>query len=324
MMAQIGADDLARLRPMSRVFHAIVRGLIKLYLGEFDESHVLMTEAMRTLALVPPQERLDIGGIDAGVVARMQCINACVCMGRLEQADALTLEAIEIARRRNHPPTLTWVLSLQRWMAFRHGDMAESMRLSRERQALSERLGSDSQPGSALMLLGRAMVGSGQVEEGTRLLQEGFAVWAVDGSQTGITEFAAMAADALLAAGRPADAESFVAAGEQALGHIPERFFAAELIRQRALLSRHAGDAAAAEAGLREALAMADRQGARLFALRAATDLARLLNDSARSVEGQAVLRAALEAMPEGLDQPDALRAEALLTGLGTPDTAPP
>ena len=324
MMARIGGDDLARLRPMTRVFHGVVRGLVKFYLGELDESHALMTEALRTLALVLPQDRLDIGGIDAGVVTRMQCIGACVCMGRLEQADALTQEAIEIAQRRNHPPTLAWVLSLQRWMAFRHGDMAESIRLSRERQLLSERLGSDSQPGSAQMLLGRAMVGSGQVEEGMRLLQDGFAIWTADGSQTGITVFAAMAADALLAAGRPEDAEPFVAAGEQALGHIPERFFVAELIRLRALLSRHSGDLVAAEAGLRRAMAMADHQAARLFALRAASDLARLLNDSGRSNEGQAVLRAALDALPEGLDQPDALRAKALLKMLDSPDLAQP
>jgi hypothetical protein len=156
------------------------------------------------------------------------------------------------------------------------------------------------------------------VDEGARLLQEGFAVWSVDGSQTGVTEFAALAADALLGVGRIAEAEFFVRAGEKAQTDIRERFFAAELARLRAGILQHAGDAAAAEASLRLAIAIAAGQGARLFALRAATDLARLLNEQGRTSEGETVLRPALDAMPEGLDQPDAQRAKLALRELGS------
>jgi tetratricopeptide (TPR) repeat protein len=164
------------------------------------------------------------------------------------------------------------------------------------------------------------LVGLGQVDDGVRLLHEGFAHWGADGSATGVTEFAAIAADALLEADRIGDASRFVDAGERAQAAIPERFFAAELARLRARLFQHAGDFDAAESGLRAAIAIADRQGARLFALRAATDLARLLKARGRADEALAVVRPALDAMPEGLDQPDALRAKCVLQALHVPD----
>jgi ATP/maltotriose-dependent transcriptional regulator MalT len=318
LLDQFGPAELASMKPMSRVFRAVVAGLIKLHLGALDESYALMQATLRELASMPPEDRQDVSGADPRLVALTQGIAVCVCKGLLDQADAHTLAAMQIARDRGHPPTQAWAMSLERWMAFRRGDIEGSMRLSRERLALTERLGIDSQFGSAKMLMGRAMVCLGQVDEGARLLQEGFAVWSVDGSQTGVTEFAALAADALLGAGRIAEAEFFVRAGEKAHTDIGERFFAAELARLRAGILQHAGDAAAAEASLRLAIAIAAGQGARLFALRAATDLARLLHEQGRTSEGEAVLRPALDAMPEGLDQPDALRAKLALRELGS------
>jgi len=318
LLEQFGPGEVAAMKPMSRVFRDVVAGLLTLHLGRLEEAETLVQSTLRELASMAPEERQDVSGADPRVVALSQAVSVCVCKGLLEQADAHTLAAMAVAHERGHPPTLAWAMSLDRWMAFRHGDMERSIRLSQERLALAERLGFDSQLGSGRMLMGRAMVGLGQVDQGTRLLQEGFALWSSDGSQTGVTEFAVIAADALLDAGRIADAEPFVRAGEKALADIGEVFFAAELARLRARLAQHAGDADGALTGLREALAIADRQGARLFALRAATDLARLLLALGMAADGQAVLEPALAALPEGHDQPDAQRARAMLQALGT------
>ena len=142
---------------------------------------------------------------------------------------------------------------------------------------------------------------------------EGFAIWAEPGAPIGASELAAVAADVLLQAGRIDDAETFVRIGEKAQAESPENFFAAELLRLRALLSRSAGDQAAAEQGLRRAIDIAKRQHADLFVLRAADALAQLLHARGRSSEAEAVLRPALDAMTEGLEQPDMLRAKATL-----------
>jgi tetratricopeptide (TPR) repeat protein len=253
------------------------------------------------------------------VLALAQSVSIGVHEGKLEQADAETLAALQIAQARDHAPTRAWALSLARWMAFRKGDMEESIRLSQQVLELSERMGFKARLGSGRMLMGRAVVASGRVDEGTRLLREGFAMWSALGFRAGTTEFASIAADVLIEAERIADAEVFVRAGEKAQTEFPERHFAAELARLRARLWQSSGDPRAAESCYRQAIAIADGQGAKLFALRAATDLARLLQAQGRSSDADAVLRPALDALPEGLEQSDALRAKATLKALGLP-----
>jgi class 3 adenylate cyclase/tetratricopeptide (TPR) repeat protein len=322
MLQQIGPDELASLQPMSRVFHSIVLGLVKFYLGALAEAHALAHDTLHELASVPPEQRQDISGVDPMVMALTQSVAICVHLGLLEQADAQTLQAMQIAQAREHAPTQAWVLSMARWMAFRHGDWAESIRLSNATLASSERMGFKTRLASGRLLLGRAVVASGQVDEGTRLLHEGYALWSAQGSQTGASELASIAADVLIEAGRTADAEIFVRAGEKAQIESPERFFASELARQRARLAQAAGDSASAEAGLRSAIEIAQAQGAKLFTLRAATDLARLLQTLGRPAEAEAVLRPALDALPEGLDQPDAMRAKATLSATARVSTS--
>jgi len=318
LVGQLASDDPARLRPMSRIFLAVLAGLARLSLGALGEARAATRDAMRELALISPEERQDINGVDPMVLALAQSVSISVHEGKLEQADAETLAALQIAQARDHAPTRAWALSLARWMAFRKGDMEESIRLSQQVLELSERMGFKARLGSGRILLGRAVVASGRVDEGTRLLREGFAMWSALGFRAGSSEFASIAADVLIEAERIADAEVFVRAGEKAQTEIPERHFAAELARLRARLWQSSGDHRAAESCYRQAIAIADGQGAKLFALRAATDLARLLQAQGRSSEADAVLRPALDALPEGLEQSDALRAKATLRALGS------
>jgi hypothetical protein len=285
------------------------------------EADAMIRSTLRELEAVPADERQDIGGVDPMIIVLTQSVSICVHRGLLERADAQTREAARIAQSRGHAPSRAWALSLVRWMAFRHGDWAESIRISHETLALAEQLGLKNRLGSGRLLLGRAMVAAGQVDEGTRMLHEGYAMWWADESHSGASELAVIAADVLIEAGRLRDAETFVGAGERAQAEGPERYFAAELARLRARLSQLAGDARAAEAGLYEALAIAERQDARLFALRAATDLAVLLRSRGRAAAGTGVLSDALAAMPEGLEQPDARRARALMQALAPAGT---
>ncbi len=316
MLGEIGADDLARLQPMSRVFHAVVMSLVTFFLGSLDEAGRQVSSALHDLESIPAAQRQDIGGVDPMVVALTQSVAVCFNRGWLDRADAQTAQAMAIAADRDHAPTQAWALSLARWMAFRHGDWAESIRLAEQSIALADRLAFTSRAGAGRLLLGRAVVASGQVDEGARLMHEGYAIWAGHGPQIGASELAVIAADVLLPAGRVADAENYVGIGEKAQADGPERHFAAELARLRAGLNRIANDARAAEAGLREAIAIAGRQGAHLFTLRAATDLASLLQALGRPDEAQALLRPALAALTEGLQQTDAVRARAVLQAL--------
>lgn len=101
-----------------------------------------------------------------------------------------------------------------------------------------------------------------------------------------------------------------------ARGH--HRAFAADLYRLRGVLSLHlaAGRAAAAEADLGQALAIAREQESPLLELRAATSLARLWVDQGRSREARDLLAPVYGWFSEGFETQDMREARALLEEL--------
>jgi hypothetical protein len=171
------------------------------------------------------------------------------------------------------------------------------------------------------MMLGRALVGAGEIEEGRRMLRQGHADWMAAGSLATGSEYASHAAEALLNVDLADEAVYFVEAGEALLDKIGERFFEAELLRQRGRLvergvRRTHETAESAETCYRRAIEVAEHQGSRLFTLRAATDLARWLIGAGRGAEANAVLRPVYASFQEGFEYPDFARARAVLERL--------
>ena len=94
-----------------------------------------------------------------------------------------------------------------------------------------------------------------------------------------------------------------------------ERWFAAELHRQRGLLLRQ-GHPEAAEELYRKALGIAREQKAKLWELRAAASLARLWGDRGRRSAARDLLAPIYSWFTEGFASPDLKEAKALLDEL--------
>ena len=96
------------------------------------------------------------------------------------------------------------------------------------------------------------------------------------------------------------------------------RFYEAEITRSRGevLLAQSPGNAAAAEAAFRQAMAVAARQSCRALELRAAVSLAQLLSDNARQAEARELLAPIYAAFTEGFGRPDLKAAKILLAQL--------
>ena len=92
-----------------------------------------------------------------------------------------------------------------------------------------------------------------------------------------------------------------------------ERWFAAELNRQKGQLLLRQGRAAAAEELYRKSLSIARRQEAKLWELRAAAGLARLRRDQGRCAEARDLLSPVYGWFTEGFGTPDLKDAKALL-----------
>jgi predicted ATPase len=98
-----------------------------------------------------------------------------------------------------------------------------------------------------------------------------------------------------------------------------ERFFEAELYRLRGEMLVTLGRRGEAEAGLRQALTIAQQQQARWWELRAATSLAKHWHEEGRYVEACSLLQPVYGWFVEGFNTTDLKNAKALLDELRDP-----
>jgi tetratricopeptide (TPR) repeat protein len=159
----------------------------------------------------------------------------------------------------------------------------------------------------------------GDLEGGAALIQTGLDRLRATGSLLADGYWSSYLAEAHLAAGRLADGLAITRNALVMSETQLDVFYEAGILRLQAELLRASGDAEAAEADLRKALAVARAQGALSLELRAAMSLARLLAEQGRAAEALPDLRAAYEAFQEGFATRDLKEARELLDRLASP-----
>jgi predicted ATPase len=153
-------------------------------------------------------------------------------------------------------------------------------------------------------------------QEGMREMRQGLAAWRATGAEFLVPYFQALLAGACVWADRPAEGLRLVEDGLARAEQSGERWCEAELLRQRGelLLRRGGRNRAAAEAALRRARAVAHRQGAKLWELKASVSLVRLGNGAPRT---RRILGPVFDTFTEGFDTPDLIDAQKLLEAPG-------
>jgi tetratricopeptide (TPR) repeat protein len=148
---------------------------------------------------------------------------------------------------------------------------------------------------------------------GIELIREGMAGYLIIGAPD--TRFLESLAYAQMLAG---DIDGALATAEQVLQansvHSHTRFGA---LRLRGELRLRQGQMELAEADVREAIAVAQKMGAKAPELGATTSLARLLDKQGRRTEARSMLAEIYGWFTEGFDTADLKDAKALLDGLG-------
>ena len=97
-----------------------------------------------------------------------------------------------------------------------------------------------------------------------------------------------------------------------------ERIWEAEVHRIKGELLQSSGKVGEAEAAFRQAIAVARRQEAKSWELRATLSLSRLLQKEGRSEEARGLLSEIYGWFTEGFDTPNLKEAKALLEELGS------
>jgi len=239
--------------------------------------------------------------------------------GYADQARVRSLEALTMAEKLSHPGSVAYARSYRFMIHEMCGDLEAALAEAEAYLSLSREQGFSQFVGEATVFRGWALAESGQPVEGIRLIRDGIAAMLGTRERLSIPYYRALLADAYGRAGLP-KAERLRQLGKAITQseHSNELWINAELYRRRGevLVSGGDPDLVGAELDFRHALAVARSQDARLWALRAATSLARLLRTRDARAEALDLLAPVHDWFTEGLDTPDLRNARALLDEL--------
>jgi class 3 adenylate cyclase/tetratricopeptide (TPR) repeat protein len=311
-----GPEELARVKPMGRVHRLVRMAFPRVLRGELALAGSYLIEARRELENARPEEWQPLAGADPLVAILMFLSRGLMCQGLLSSAHACAREGLEVAEQRQHSFSRVRALNQIGLMSDLKGDWTDAITRYGLALELSERYGLRALGANAKSGLGHALVATGQLDEGIRLLREGYSGWVMFGGKFFSTLFASTAAEVLLNAGRRDEAAEFILAGENTQQETEERWQASVFLLLRGRLAEFEGNSAEAEIAYRRSIEIAERQGALLYSLRTATALARLYQVQGRGDEACAALGPIYGRFTEGFDYLDLVGARAVLQSL--------
>jgi predicted ATPase len=292
--------------------HHIV-GDVNSSLGEFASAR---SDLERSLALFEPSHRralYALSPVDTNVVGQLWLSQALACLGYLDRARQRREEALTEARQLAHPYTLALAIDLSLWGE--RGERAADARLPLAEELLALATEHDFPFFRAIGEIHRGWCLSmvGRIAEGISQLTHGLDAYRSTDQLHMQPYFLALLAEAHGRVGQPAEGLKHLSEAVAIAEVTQERDFEAEVRRVRGELLVAVGDRAAAEESYVTALAVAQRQSAKLWELRAATSLARLWRDQGKRTEARDLLAPIYGWFTEGFDTPDLKEAKALL-----------
>jgi tetratricopeptide (TPR) repeat protein len=289
-----------------------VQGVTRFFLGEFVAARAALEQGK---GLADPAYRT-IGGlyIDAYVLTLTNLSATLAYQGHIDQARSQMDEALSEARRLRQAYTLVHVLFNKNWIDWL--TCSPEVHIE-EIQALATEHGFPWFSGWALAFRGRSLLTRGQAQEGIALITRGLAKVRPTGGLLCLPVLFTWLAEARATLGQSAEALNCLAEAARIVETTDERFIEAELLyRVPGDLLSAAGDRSGAERHYRQAIAVAERQSAKLLQLKASVSLARLWRDQGKRGEARDLLGPIYYWFTEGFDAPDLKDAKALLDDL--------
>jgi class 3 adenylate cyclase/predicted ATPase len=234
-------------------------------------------------------------------------------LGQIDQGQARANEALSEACGLGHPFTVAFVLSKVCAVEAAVGFPCDALRHAEELVALSNEHGFPLWLGLGLLQHGRSLTALGQAQDGLPLLARGLSVLRGAGTVVHTPRALCFLAEAHAKLGHLQDAQKCLAEAAQLIETTQERSGEAELHRLQGDLMDARGNHAVAEQNYHRALAVAESQSAKMFGLRAATDLARQLRDQGRCTEARDIFVPVYGSFTEGFDTPVLRHARELL-----------
>jgi class 3 adenylate cyclase/predicted ATPase len=255
-------------------------------------------------------------GQDIGAAALCYLCWALWHLGYVEQAAAVSSEAMAIAESSSHPHTLAYTICHALGMLDVCRRRTEDMQsYAKVAVAASTDHGFPFWAAGGRIFEGWAVSCQGQADRGIELLEQGLSAWRATGARLWLPIFLALKAQAQAKGGYSEVALQTIEQAVTVSNETNERWAIAEVLRVKAELLEATGRAKPDEiaALLVDSLEIARGQKARSWELRIACDLAHLRQRQGRWEEAASLLQASYGQFTEGLESPDLKYAKMLL-----------
>lgn len=296
---------------MLEAYHARVPGLLR------KADFPAMREASEEVIRLYDRDRhrdhaFYFGGHDSRVCALSFHAISQWALGYPDQAQRIARTCVEDARTLNHAFSLAHGLNMGGLTHLLLGDVVSCRAVMNELYPLAERNRFPWPLTYAKFMRAWLLAQEGDRDQGIAGM-----LTAAEGAPAAVLQpiLLTLVAEQQTLGGRYDDALAVIERATREMEHQHNHFYEAEMARLKGeiLLAQSRDNAAQAEAGFRQAMAVAAQQSCRALGLRAATSLAQLLMDTGRASEARDVLAPIYGAFTEGFGQSHLKAAKAVL-----------
>ena len=305
-------------------------GLAFFFQGEFAAAREHLEQS---LALYDIEQHRALAftyaGQDPGVTSSVFLAWASQSAGYPEQALKRSSDALSLAQLLSHPYSLAYARGIAAAFHQFRKDENVTEDLANASLGLSTEHGFPFWSAFQTILMGWVLVKQGKTDEGIAQMSSGLEAYWATGAELLRPYLIGLFAEALAEGGSTQRGLTLLADALEAVEKTGERFYEAELYRQKGeLLSRSYGEGSEVidlarssrsceiERCFLKAMTVAGRQQAKWFELRAATSLARFWQHQGRKEEAQTMLAESYNWFTEGFDTADLKEAKLLLEQL--------
>jgi class 3 adenylate cyclase/tetratricopeptide (TPR) repeat protein len=287
--------------------------------GEFARAEEAFDNCLASAAKLPSDTWIKQHGEVPPLVARQYKGFICAVRGRLDEALQHTRSAVDGANQLGHPISQAFACAIHAHVLLMRRDYAACIDMAKGTAQLSAAHGFVFWSAHTEIHEGVAIANLEGSESGLALAERGLKNWTDNGAELHVPTWSASIAEAALHLGRLERAGELIAHALRISDRTGDYFARAELERLHGRLLLITGNRSDGQCSLERALALAESQGAGLFALRAALDLAELFTGDNDRDRARDILAPVMETYHEHRDGADFRAALALCGKISTP-----
>jgi class 3 adenylate cyclase/predicted ATPase len=294
-------------------------GLTLLTQGAVGTAHTHFTQGIALYDAQQSHASTFLYEHSAGMMCHIFGARALWCLGYAEQGMRRTEEALTFAQQSAHPFSLSFALSLT---AIFHQLRCEVCAVQERAEAtmrLAQEQGFSYWMAVGAIMRGWALAHQGQAQAGIEQIKQGMMYYSATGAELFGPYYLALLAEVYGTMEQPEAGQTALAEALTLTDTTGERWSEPELYRLKGelLLQQSPDHHVEAEACFHQAIAIAQKQSAKSWELRAATSLARLWQQQGKRQEAHDLLASVYGWFTEGFDTADLQDAKALLDELG-------